>query len=303
MTRILLTGAAGSLGRALVPALASAGFDVGLLDRAIDPAHDLVDGPVLDAMLPDCDGVIHLAGCARVACAEADPPRARRDNVDATAVLLRAVRSQEARPWLIFASSREVYGRSPAVPVREDAPLRPQNVYGATKAEAEGLVAAAVATGLRAVTLRLANVYGAPWDHPDRLVPAFVRAALAGTPLVVHGEGRSLDLLHFRDAVGAFVAAAKALAGGHTGMGPLNVCSGVETPLDVLATAIVTQTRSVSVIRRAVSSAHEVHRFVGDNAAARLALSWAPTVPLHEGLATLVDATRHLVPLPNVGTQ
>src|SRR5688572_15666901 len=102
MTQVLVTGAAGVIGVALVPALTAAGFEVQGFDRSFDPEQDLVSGDALGDALGGCDGVIHLAACARVAEAEADRARARRDNVEATASLLRAVSTQPRPPWVVF---------------------------------------------------------------------------------------------------------------------------------------------------------------------------------------------------------
>ena len=297
MIRVLVTGSAGVLARALIPALRASGFDVVPFDRASDPAQDLLY-PALREALRGCDGVIHLAGCGRVAVAEADPAQARRDNVEGTASLLAAMMSEIHPPWLVFASSREVYGHAARLPVREDAPLQPQNVYGSTKAEAEALIRAAGGQGLRATVLRLANLYGAPWDHPDRLVPTFVRAVLAGDTLEVRGAGRSLDLLHVSDAVRAFLSAASLLASGRGATGPVNVCSGTEVPLTWLATEMVRIAHARSEVRSVPSLRHEVDRFVGDNNAAQTALSWSPVVPLDQGLVGLVDSLRATSILP-----
>jgi UDP-glucose 4-epimerase len=190
-----------------------------------------------------------------------------------------------------------VYGHGSTLPVREDAPLRPRNGHGSTKAEAP--VGVAADQGLHAAVLRLANVYGAPWDHPDRLIPAFVLAAAAGNPLEVRGEGRSLDLLHLRDAAGAFVAAASRFASGWCGTSPINVCSGIEVPLAWLADEVVRIARARSVVLRVPPQHHEVDRFGGNNAAARAALAWSPSVPLGEGLAELVDSLS-TAPIPQL---
>jgi nucleoside-diphosphate-sugar epimerase/glycosyltransferase involved in cell wall biosynthesis/MoaA/NifB/PqqE/SkfB family radical SAM enzyme len=272
------------IGRALVPALRAEGFDVREFDRSY--GHTFTG----DIPLQGCAGVIHLAACARVAVAEADPARARRDNVDATAQLLAALAAQRSPAWLVFASSREVYGCPTILQVGESAPLAPRNTYGATKAEAEALVSAA--RGVRSIVLRLANVYGAPWDHADRLVPAFTRAACAGAPLIVHGQGRALDLVHIDDTVAAFVAAARALEAGRAMPGVLNVCSGVETPLEQLAAAVTRHARSPSHTFTTSSAPHEVDRFVGDNSLARATLGWRPSIDLDEGLAALVSALK-----------
>ncbi|MBM4367833.1 MAG: NAD(P)-dependent oxidoreductase, partial [Deltaproteobacteria bacterium] len=292
MSRVLATGSAGAIGSSLVPALEAAGFEVVRLDHALDPSHDLVSGDALPELLRGCEGVVHLAACARVGAAERDPASAQRDNVDATAALLAAIEAANRRPWLVFTSSREVYGEAGDRPVTEDSPLRPRNAYGRTKADAEGLVHAAADRGLAAITLRLGNVYGSADDHPDRLVPAFVAAAVAGEPLVTRGRERTLDLVHARDVDAAIVAATRALQAGETGGMTVNICSGVETAIGALAERVVTLAASRSPARHEDAAVHEVARFVGDNELAGTALGWSPRVALDVGLVELVHAAQ-----------
>jgi nucleoside-diphosphate-sugar epimerase/glycosyltransferase involved in cell wall biosynthesis/MoaA/NifB/PqqE/SkfB family radical SAM enzyme len=287
MSRVLVTGAAGAIGSSLVPALEAAGFDVVLLDRAIDADHELVGGRAVPELLRGCDGVIHLAACARVGAAERGPDRAHDDNVEATAVLLAAVAKVHPRPWLVFASSREVYGNGEGRPSAEVDDLRPRNVYGRTKAQAEALVKRAAENGTRATILRLGNVYGAAGDHADRVVPAFVSAAVNREALVVRGTNRTLDLIHVRDVNTAFVAAALAHGAGAPS-GTLNICSGVEVQLGWLAGRIATLAASPSRTREEAPAPHEVSRFVGDNGRARDVLGWVPMVSLESGLVELV---------------
>ena len=286
-TRILVTGAAGVLGRSLCPALEQAGFEVHGLDRRWAAHQDLLTSDCVKD-LNSCRGVIHLAGCSRVAWAEADPARAWRDNVAATGALLDALAARGNSPWLIFASSREVYGRLEQLPASESTPGRPANIYGATKAEAEGLIAQARSAGLSAVTLRLTNLYGSNQDHPDRLVPAFVAAAREGRPLLVRGPRRTLDLLHIDDAVAAILATVHRLQAGEIGPSTLNICSGRAITLGELAATIVRLGASNSALRTLDAPCHEVDAFVGDPSAAWRALGWTPRFHLDEGLVRLL---------------
>lgn len=292
VARVLVTGAAGSLGSSVVPALRRAGFEVVRLDRALDSAHELVGGSGLPNLLSGCDGVLHLAACSRVGDAEQDPPRAQHDNIDATAALLGAVEALRPRPWLILSSSREVYGNAKTSPTAESSPLSPLNLYGATKAAAEALVQRDVRSGLRATILRLANVYGGADDQPDRLIPAFVTAAVAVQPLFVRGSTRTLDLVHARDVDAAFVAAARALHQGSRAGLTVNVCSGTETALGPLATQVVTLAASSSSVHHEPPAAYDVTRFVGDNRLASETLGWSPRVPLDVGLVELIYAAQ-----------
>ena len=305
MSRILVTGAAGTIGTEVSSTLERAGFDVVRLDRALDATHDLVGGTALVRHLSDCAGVVHLAACSRVGAAQRDPAGAWRDNVEATRVLLRAVGEASLPPWLIFASSREVYGDADdASPVAEAHPLRPVNVYGESKAAAENLIRHAVAAGTRAVVLRLANVYGGAADHADRLVPTLVSAAVAGKPLTVRGARRTLDLVHIRDVVSAILASAHALANPRFGSVTLNVCSGEERGLGDVARRILDLASGGSPVREEPADPHEVTRFVGDNGLARAVLGWTPTIRFDDGVHELIHAVRQVRSpnRPNEGT-
>ncbi len=76
-------------------------------------------------------------------------------------------------PWVLFTSSREVYGQPDDLPATEATALRPMNVYGRSKVAGEQIAQAALRRGLRTAVVWLANVYGATGDHVDRVVPTF----------------------------------------------------------------------------------------------------------------------------------
>lgn len=116
-----------------------------------------------------------LAEISRLVCGERDPDLCETTNVGGLRNLIDVLSNEEKSPWLIFASSREVYGQPQTLPVTEDAPLRPINVYGNSKAVGEQMVASAVNRGIRATTFRLSNVYGSTGDLADRVIPAFTR--------------------------------------------------------------------------------------------------------------------------------
>lgn len=279
MSRVLVTGAAGVIGRALLPALRAAGFVPVAFDRALDPRQELTTAA--SDVAAGCVGVVHLAACARVGRCEADPAGAWSDNVVATEALLGAL----GGAWIVFASSREVIGRPETLPAGDGTPCRPVNVYGQTKRAAEERVLATARE--RAAVLRLANVYGAEGDHADRLVPAWLAAALSGAPLVVNGAARSVDLVHVDDVVRGIVAAAVRLDAGHP-TPPTLLCSGHEQRLGALAAAVRAVTGSTSPVIEGDAAPYEVDRFRGDPAPAWARLGWRAQVPLAEGLARLL---------------
>ncbi|MEZ5069360.1 MAG: NAD(P)-dependent oxidoreductase, partial [Bacteroidia bacterium] len=213
-------------------------------------------------------------------------------NVDGLRNVLQAAASSERRPWVVFASSREVYGQPDRLPVTEDCPLRPVNLYGRSKVAGEQLVDAARRDSVRACVVRLSNVFGATGDHADRVVPAFARAAVLGQPLRVDGADHTVDFTHIDDVTRGIVALTDLLLGGRDAPPPIHFVSGTPTTLGELARMAVAIAGSSSPLRHAPPRDFDVARFVGDPKRARELLGWAPEVRLEDGLTRLLQAFR-----------
>lgn len=292
---ILITGSEGLVGTALAARLRSLDLGVRTLDlRDPHPAGrgDVRDPEVVRRAVSGCSGIVHLAAVSRVVWGERDPALCRATNVGGTRRLLEAALAAPARPWLIFASSREVYGQPASLPVDEDAPLAPINVYGHTKVAGEHLVAEARGLGLRAAVVRLSNVYGSPADHHDRVIPAFVRAAVRGHALRVDGPDHTFDFTHVDDTARGIAALAELLARGESPPPPIHLLTGRPTTLGEAAALAVELAGTRAPLVTAPPREFDVARFHGDPARARRWLGWEPRVPLREGLARFIAAVR-----------
>ncbi|MCA9690986.1 MAG: NAD-dependent epimerase/dehydratase family protein, partial [Myxococcales bacterium] len=238
-----------------------------------------------------CDGIVHLAAVSRVVWGERDPANCRATNVGGTYNVIDAALSSPRRPWIVFASSREVYGEPAALPVREDAPLCPINLYGETKVAGERLVDDARAAGLNTSVVRLSNVYGSIDDHGDRVVPAFVRRAVEGKPLRIDGPDHTFDFTHVDDTVRGISAVIDGLVAGQR-LPPIHLLTGVPTTLGELAAVAVDLAASRSPLVHAPPRSYDVARFYGDPSRARALLGWQPRVQLREGIARFIAAVR-----------
>ncbi len=238
--RILVTGGAGYVGSVSVEALLAAGHDVTVLDdlstghaAAVPPDARLEvgsygDGAGLIELLDAgrIEAILHCAARSLVGESIRDPARYYRDNVAGGVALLEAARQVGIRRF-VFSSTAAVYGVPDAIPIEEDALLRPINTYGETKRTFEGALAAyGAAYGLRSVSLRYFNVAGATerngevHDPETHLIPNVLRAADGtGDPVTVFGDdyptadGTCIrDYIHVADLADAHVLALESTA-------------------------------------------------------------------------------------------
>jgi nucleoside-diphosphate-sugar epimerase len=293
--RILVTGSSGLIGRALIAALHARGYETKSLDLKAEEAlarGDIRDADHVRQCVEGCDGIVQLAAVSRVIAGERDPELCWSTNVDGLNTVIQEAWSSPRHPWLIFASSREVYGQPAVLPVNEDCPVVPVNIYGRSKAEGERLIEEARTKGMRACTIRLSNVFGCAADHADRVIPAFARAAATGAPLRVDGSNHTFDFTHITDVTSGILALAQLLMDGAAPPAPIHFVSGVPTTLGELAEAAVAIAGSRSVIRQAPPRDFDVATFVGDGARAKALLGWEPKMTLRAGLGRLIEDFR-----------
>ncbi len=214
---ILVTGGSGFIGSTLTKRLIKEGHKVIGLDVKQAPSNeiktnanvtscigDIRDANLLEQLFSDSmiDGIVHLAAVSRVVWGEMDPKLCYDVNVNGTKNLVNTIRNHGDHPWLIFGSSREVYGEPSQLPVTEDFPKIPINIYGRTKVRGEELVTnLAGDRGLCTGILRFSNVYGNEKDILDRVIPRFILRSLENNPVEIHGGNQSFDFTHIDDTV------------------------------------------------------------------------------------------------------
>ena len=301
--RALVTGCAGFIGSHLTESLLSDGHSVlgidcfndnyGRRDKLANLTHaqswdafdfvpvDLSRGD-LDDIVEECDAIFHLAAEPGVRASWSQRFETYvRNNVTATQHLL-----QSASRWpdkrFVYASSSSVYGQAETFPTTEDVLPRPHSPYGVTKLAAEHLCSTYHANfGVQVVSLRFFSVYG-PRQRPDMAFNAFCRAALAGEPIVVFGDG-----LQTRDFtyVGDVVRAVRAACASDTAVGGVyNVGGGSRVALRDALEIIERQAGRSLDVRYDPVQRGDVRDTGADTTAARADLGFAPSVTLEQGL-------------------
>jgi nucleoside-diphosphate-sugar epimerase len=281
---ILVTGSAGLIGKHLCARLRLAGMDFRQFDIRHCPDQDIQNREWLQKALEDVTGVVHLAAVSRVIWGERDPANCLSTNVTALRGLVEMLGS---RRWLIFASSREVYGMASRLPVREDAPLRPMNVYGRSKQAGEAIVQAARESGMLTNICRFSNVFGCAQDHPDRVVMAFAAVAARGGVMSIEGSGNLFDFTAVEDAVEGLFRLIEATNQGER-LAPIHFVSGQGTTLRGLAEIAASHAvGNVSMVESEPRS-FDVPAFVGDPSRADHLLGWRAQRNLDDRVAQLV---------------
>jgi len=228
--KILVTGGFGLIGSALTRRLVAAGAEVRVLDN-LDPDSganranleglesrieavigDLRDADAVRRALAGREVLFNLAaqishlGSMQTPLADLDV------NARAQLALLESVRAVNPGLRIVFASTRQIYGRPDYLPVDERHPLRPVDVNGIDKlaGEAFHLLYHRI-HGLRTTALRLTNTYGPGMrirDGRQTFVGVWLRAILEGRPFELWGGAQKRDFTYVEDAVDAFLLAA-----------------------------------------------------------------------------------------------
>ena len=233
--RILVVGGAGYIGSVTVDQLLAAGHDVTVLDSlasghrdAVNPEAEFVQADVRDEgslgrLFANYNfrAVVYYGGYIQAGESVRQPGRYFANNVGGCISLLNAMAAYGVERF-VFSSSAAVYGEPEAVPIPEDAPVRPLNPYGESKAMVERLLPwYGRQSGLRHVSLRYFNAAGATElrgeDHrPEtHLIPTVVQVALGQRPaLSLYGtdyptaDGTCLrDYVHVSDLAVAHLLA------------------------------------------------------------------------------------------------
>ncbi len=285
---VVVTGAAGFIGRTVVRTLLDAGRRVIGIDRAPMPEQpgltvltaELLDNDEMAAVaLATADAVIHLAGRPGVRDDRPDVDVGRcRDNIAATAIVLEHVPLETP---LVVASSSSVYGGSAARrPCAETDRLRPRGGYAESKVFAERLCGLRLCAGGRTAIARPFTVAG-EGQRPDMALARWIAAARAGRPLRLLGSpDRTRDVTDVRDAARALVALAERGA-----CGPVNIGTGVGHRLrDMAATVAEVLDTEVSTV---VAPAHpdEVADTLADTRLLRRLAGFVPETDLRAVVA------------------
>ena len=308
--RVLITGGAGFIGSNLAIRLVESGARVQLVDSMLpdyganllnlEPIRDRVrlnfsdvrDAHSLAYVVQDEDLIFSLAGQVSHLASMQDPFTDLEINCRSQLSLLESCRRNNPGARIVFASTRQLYGRPRYLPVDEEHPLTPVDVNGINKLAAEMYYSLYYQVhGIPTVSLRLTNTYGPRMDLGSDLkgfTGIFLRKALAGETIQIYGNGEQRrDFNYVDDVLDALLLAGQSddLLGGVFNLGHPRAYSLLEF-LEVLRRYADFEYELIPFPPEA--EAIDIGDYYGDFARFRAATGWVPRVDLSEGLESTI---------------
>lgn len=302
LRRVLVTGGAGFIGSHSVDLFLQEGLEVVVLDNLytgklenLDLRHpnlefiegDVLEFPLLEDLLVDCDAVLHLAAVASVQQSITDPIYSFQVNAQGFLHVLQAVYQAQRPVRLVYASSAAVYGNAESLPCRDDIPLSSKALspYALQKIHNEDYAALyASLHNTKSLALRYFNIYG-PRQDPNSpysgVVSRFLDAYKNDGALTVFGDGKqSRDFIYVSD-----VAKANLLALKSDYQGALNIATGEAQTLLQLIASIESAGGKPATIQYAPDRPGDIKASYATTKLANEYLRFKYSVSLKEGIA------------------
>jgi UDP-glucose 4-epimerase len=313
--RALITGGLGFIGSNLARELVEMGAAVTIVDSLVPEyggllynvagieeqlkvnISDVRDEHSLRHLVQDQDVLFNLAGQTSHLDSMADPYTDLEINARSQLSILEACRHGNPGITVVFASTRQIYGRPQRLPVDEQHPIVPVDVNGINKAAGEWYhLLYGDVYGIRTSVLRLTNTYGPRMrvrDARQTFLGIWIKQALTGGDLLLYGDGsQRRDLTYVDDAVGAFLlAAVRDEAVGRV----FNLGGDGHVSLRELGDLVVRLAgsgRVEAIPFPADRKAIDIGDFYADWSAIESTLGWRPAVALEDGLARTLEYYR-----------
>src|SRR5260370_37966962 len=305
--KLLVTGGAGFIGSNFirhvlsvgksydvvnVDAFAYAGNVANLVSVASDAHYrfiraDICDAAAMSQAMSGCDAVIHFAAESHVDRSIYEPAPVIETNVTGTFVLLQVARKLNIRRF-VHISTDEVYGDlAPGTVSDENAFLRPNSPYSASKASADLIVRSFIRTyGFPALITRSCNNYG-PHQFPEKFLPLLLINALEDKPLPIYGDGRQeRNWVHVEDNCrGILAILERGRDGAVYNIGGEDVLEN----LDMAQRLLRLIGKPESLMRYVADRPGHDRRYALDSSKMKAEVGWRPLISLEDGLQQTVD--------------
>ena len=304
---VMITGGLGFIGSNLARQLVALGADVllvdslipdyggnlfnieGIADRVRVNIADVRQQSTMNYLVRDRDVIFNLAGQVSHIDSMRDPYADLEINCRGQLTLLEACRYNNPRVKVVFAGTRQVYGRPTSLPVDESHLVRPTDINGINKVAGEYYhLVYNNAFNVRACSLRLTNVYGPRQlirHNRQGFIGWFIRLALEDRTIQIYGDGSQLrDFVHVDDAADAFLRA----GADDRCNGEVYNVGGSEPVSHGALTALLIRVAGSGRVEHvewpSEKKAIDIGDFYADSSKLTAATGWRPTTALEDGL-------------------
>jgi UDP-glucose 4-epimerase len=318
--RILITGGLGFIGSNLARRLAEVGAQLilvdslipdyggnlfnldGYADRVTVNIADVRDEYSMDYLVQGQDILFNLAGQTSHLDSMRDPYTDLEINVRSQLSILEACRKKNPDIKIVYASTRQFYGKPDYLPVDERHLLHPTDVNGINKMAGEWYhIVYNNVYGIRATSLRLTNTYGPRMrvkDARQTFLGIWIKQVLSGEPILVYGDGQQLrDFNYVDDVIDALLVAAQ----DPRAVGQVYNLGSAEPPIKLSDLARLLIETNAAGDYRCIPfppdrKAIDIGDYYADFSKIQRELGWTPRVPLAEGLRRSLDYFRQHLP-------
>ncbi|MGE4369100.1 MAG: NAD-dependent epimerase/dehydratase family protein [Burkholderiaceae bacterium] len=306
MSRHLVLGGCGFIGRHLALALAQQGEHVAVADivpppaalAEIIPAFHTVSPEFSDwsSLLDAYDVIHHCAWSTIPRTANENPLKDIDDNLKGLVRLLEAMRPFPGKRLVFASSGGTVYGRLRQIPVPEDHPLAPITAYGASKVSAETYLGFYRGCyGIDCRVARISNPFGAGQNPRggQGAVSTFLFQALQNEEITIWGDGSVVrDYIHIADLVAGLVRLSEVSFPDNETLPVFNIGSGHGVSLNAIIDTLRTRLQLHPQVTYLPGRAFDVPVSVLDITKAESVLGWHPRLSLEEGCARMLSDIR-----------
>src|SRR5947208_493976 len=289
--RVLVTGSSGFAGRNLCNLLSGKGAELRSFVRSkkdtsphepgtTDILGDVQDYQSLLEALKGVDVAFHLAAITLIPETRAKTFNTFATNAIGTLNFLMAAKAQDV-PKLVYVSTCHVYGKQERLPIVEESPPRPIDIYSASKLAGESLALSfAEMYGMNISISRAFNHYG-PYQRPDFLIPSIILRLLKREQLQMGNPLPTRDFAFVEDIVRGYAL----LAENGRSSEIYHFSSGIERSVrEIVKTVMRISGTTTKVLWNSDARRVDIPRSVGDSSKAREELGWRPQVGFEDGM-------------------
>ena len=290
VTKVLLTGSEGFLGKKLNTKLRSLGFHVTTVDKVADTSGHTADHYKLNLTDPDFnqkllgksfDLVIHTAAQTSVPFSMSNILADASANIISTINLLEFAKICSCSHFIYSQSGGAIYSPESELPIREDSNTRPSSPYGLSKLVGEQYVSLICEmNGIEWSSLAFSNIYGNVFENPKGVIFEFWKKLSNGERPNIYGINSTRDFLYIDDAISSFVCAINNPLNAR-----VNISSAKESPLGSIFEIVSSELGKGNIGANIYPARQgEIIRSALDNRKAKNLLNWEPLIDLDTGI-------------------